>query len=136
MECGRKPGSNLLLAQLLIPINFVFLFLVLPDFPGNTSPFREVECGVLSSTFLSLLCFFVLWGQFKGTADLLNQPCEFFRGLRCDRLNISLKNQKVLCLDEDVVRNKGSVIGGVSDGSAIEFVFRRSSGRNSGWICL
>ena len=60
------------MTQLLIPINFVLLFLVLPDFPGDTSPFREVESSVLSSTFLSLLCFLVLWGQFKGTADLLN----------------------------------------------------------------
>ena len=72
MEYGRNPESDLLLAQLLVPIDLIFLFLVLPDFSSNTPPFREVKSSVLSSTFLSLLCFLVFWGQFEGTADLLN----------------------------------------------------------------
>ena len=81
MERGHNLESNLLLAQLLVPINFILLFLILSDLSGNAPSFREVESGVLSSTFLSLFCLFVLWGQFKGTANLFNQPCELLRGL-------------------------------------------------------
>lgn len=79
-ECSDY-GSNLLLTQLLVPIDLVLLFLVLLDFAGDTAPLRKVESGIFGSMFLCLLCFLVFWGQFEGAADLLNQPRELFRGL-------------------------------------------------------
>lgn len=84
---------------------------------------------------MSLFRLFILWGQFKGTADLFDQSCKLFWGLRGNSFNVSLENQKVLRLYEDVVRDESSVIRGISDGSAIEFVFGRSCGRNSGQVC-
>ena len=80
-EHSHSLDSDLLLAQLLISINFVLLFLILPDFSGDAPSFREVESGALSSTFLSLFCLFVLWKQFERTADLFNKSCELFRRL-------------------------------------------------------
>lgn len=80
--------------------------------------------GILRRAVLVLFGPFVFSGKLKGPADLLDEACEFFRGLGSNSLDVSLEDEKVLGFDEDVVLYKSFVIRSVGDDSFVEPVLR------------
>lgn len=80
--------------------------------------------GILCRAVLFLFGPFVLPGKLKRTADLLDEACEFFRGLGSNSLDVSLEDEEVLGFDEDVVLDESFVIRSVCDDSFIKPVFR------------
>jgi hypothetical protein len=84
--------------------------------------------GILRRAVLVLFGPFILCGKLERPTDLLNEACEFFRGLGGDSLDVSLKDEKVLGFDENVVLYESFVIRSVGDSSFVELVLR-SPGR-------
>ena len=65
---------------------------------------------------------FIFRRQLQRTADLFNKVCQLARRLRCDGLNVPLKDEKVLGLDENIMRDECGIVRAVRDDFAVEFV--------------
>lgn len=101
------------------------------DLTRDAPTLRKVECRVFRCLLLFFLGFLVLGLKLETAADLLYELGEVARVLGCDGLDVTLEDEKVLGFDEDIVRDEGGVVGGVSDNLAVELVLGRSVRRDS-----
>jgi hypothetical protein len=103
------------------------LLFVLFDFARDGASLREVMRGVLRCAVLVFLGSLIICGELERAADLFDETCELFSGLGGDSLDVSLEDEEIFGLDENIMLDKGLIVRSISDCSFIQLVLGSAS---------